>query len=298
MNPKKYLSILLFTLVCAPHGYSQQIFRVSQYLQHNFMFNPAAAGVSKDGTVGLMYKKMWSGMEGGPQTALAYGDYFFEKMNTGAAIVLYNDVTGPTSRSGFDLNAAYAIRFDGDRKLHIGLNAILLQERIDKMQLQEYIPNDPLLAGPGSIITADAGAGVYYASNTFSGGFSVKQLVQSKLNLKKTNTVPEGRLYRHYFLTANYNWKTDEDNVIIPSMMVRFTQNTPATIEVGAILKHKDIFWTGFGWQYKQSFTAYAGVNIKKRYSIGYAFDEYATPLSMFDGGSGAHEIMVRYSLK
>jgi hypothetical protein len=38
-------------------------------------------------------------------------------------------------------------------------------------------------------------------------------------------------------------------------------------------------------------------MHIKNSFSVGYSFDIYKTPLSVFDAGANAHEIMLRYSL-
>ncbi len=289
------LAISLSAFIFTNKTHAQQLFRMSQYVQHNFIYNPAAAGITDSGSIGVTYKKMWNGIEGGPQTTILYADKYFTGLNTGAGFVLYNDVTGFTARSGMDLNMAYALRFSGNRKLQFGLNIQLLQERIDKAAIEKYVPGDPILAGPGSKMTADAGAGIYYASPGLSGGVSVKQIVQSKLGLISAKTDEAGRLYRHYYLTANYNWVVDEANTIIPSMMIRMSEKVPADVELGAIIMHKGLFWTGFGMHQNQDFSAYAGLRIKDKYTIGYAFDQYKTPLSSFDGGAGAHEVSLRY---
>jgi type IX secretion system PorP/SprF family membrane protein len=286
-------SIILFTMHTAN---GQQQFRLSQYMQHNYLFNPAAAGIADNPSVGLTYKKMWSGMDGGPQTTVLYGDSYFSKYKVGAAGVLYHDVTGPTSRSGGEIALSYAVPISDKRKIQFGLSGVLFQERLNKAAIEKYIPGDPILAGPGSWISGDAAAGVYYASPTINIGFSVKQLIQSKLDLIKTPTSIEGRLYRHYYLMGSYNWRTDENNVIIPNFLVKFFENAPVDIEAGARLEHKDLIWIGFNFHYQQDFSAFAGLKINHKYMIGYAYDQYLTPLSIFNPGGNAHEISLRYA--
>jgi len=58
---------------------AQQTFRLSQYMQHNYVFNPAAAGMNDLSSIGVTYKKMWEGIEGGPQTTLLFGDTYLNK---------------------------------------------------------------------------------------------------------------------------------------------------------------------------------------------------------------------------
>jgi hypothetical protein len=39
-----------------------------------------------------------------------------------------------------------------------------------------------------------------------------------------------------------------------------------------------------------------AGVNINKKFTIGYAYDQYTSPISNFDNGASAHEVLIRYN--
>ncbi|HNC39883.1 MAG TPA: type IX secretion system membrane protein PorP/SprF, partial [Chitinophagaceae bacterium] len=63
----------------------------------------------------------------------------------------------------------------------------------------------------------------------------------------------------------------------------------------GARVEHKEIFWWGVALRARQSWMLSAGVHIQKKFTIGYCFDIYSTPLSVYDKGSNAHEIMLRY---
>ena len=289
---------LSFGLLIIHSAFTQQIFRVSQYMQHNYLFNPAAAGAKADPSVGVTYKKMWSGIEGGPQTILMYGDKYFSKQKVGVGVVVYNDVTGPTARSGAEANFSYSIPFNDNRRLMFGLGGVVSQERIDKAEIEKYVPGDPILAGPGSVVTGDASAGVYYKSSTINIGFSAKQLIQSKIDLIKTATALESRHYRHYYLMGSYTWQTDEDNQIIPNFLVKLTAHAPADIEAGCRIEHKKLIWAGFNFHYNQDFSAFAGFCVDKKLSIGYAYDQYKTPLSIFDAGGGSHEVSLMYTFK
>lgn len=287
---------LLLTLCNASKG--QQVFTISQFTQHNFIFNPAAAGANDEASIGATYRKMWAGIDGGPQTTILYGDKYFAKKKVGLAVVLYDDKTGPTSRTGGQVNLSYSIEMQQGRRLMFGLAGTLMQYKLDKQVLAAYIPNDPLLAASENTMKGDAAAGIYYKSPTLNLGVSVQQLVQSKFNYIKTNNNPQGKLYRHLYFMGSYNWKVDEDNVVIPNGFVQYQPNAPVYYSAGVRLEHRDMFWVGGNYHYQQGYSAFAGVKIDHKVSIGYAYDQYNTPLSMFDDGSGAHEISLRYYFK
>jgi type IX secretion system PorP/SprF family membrane protein len=169
---------------------------------------------------------------------------------------LYTDKTGPTSRSGGELNLSYSVKLDGKgTKLMLGLGGQVLQFKVDKDKISEYIPNDPLLASSGSTIKGDANVGVYLHSPKFNVGISAKQLLQPKLNFVKTASNEDGKLYRHYFLVANYNIRTDESNVLVPHVEVRYLPNAPIDYEGGIMLVHKDFLHFGVSAHYRQDYT-------------------------------------------
>ena len=122
---------------------------------------------------------MWAGIDGGPQTTLLYFDKYFEKKKAGLAVVLYDDKTGPTSRSGGQVNLSYSIEMKEGRRLMFGLAGTLMQYKLDKAALAAYI-DDPLIAGASeNTMKGDAAAGIYYKSPTLNFGVSVQQLVQA-----------------------------------------------------------------------------------------------------------------------
>lgn len=295
LNIKTCLLFLFVAFFCSK-AHTQQLFKISNYMDHNFINNPAAVGANGNTTAGVTYRNQWSGIEGGPVTAIIFGDTYFSKMSTGVGIVLYSDKTGPTSRSGGELNLSYSVKLGGDNKrVMFGLGAQVIQFKIDKDKISEAIPNDPLLASSGSSIKADANAGIYFRSDKLNIGFAAKQLIQPKLNFIKTAANPRGKLYRHYMATASYNIRTDEVNVLQPHFEIRFQPNAPVDYEGGLTLYHKDMFHVGGSYHYKQAYTLFAGLKIMHKFSINYAYDVYNNPVGVFETGYAAHEIMLRY---
>jgi type IX secretion system PorP/SprF family membrane protein len=296
MRIKLILSILLVSIYTTG-VHAQQIFKLSHFMQHNFIYNPAASGANDRASIGLTYRSMWSGMPGGPITGIIYGDKYFAKKKIGISAVIYKDETGPTSRSGGNLNLSYSVDFENGKRLMFGLGGQILQFKIDKSDIEQAIPNDPLLASSGTTVKGDADAGIYYKSPTLNVGVSAMQLIQTKLDLIKGTSGEnnQGKLYRHYFLTADYTWQVDEDNVLIPNLLFKYLPNSPTEFEGGVRLEHQKLVWVGFNYHYNQDLSGYLGVNVNNNLSVGYSFDHYTKPLNAFDGGNNAHEIFIKY---
>jgi type IX secretion system PorP/SprF family membrane protein len=289
--------IICFTAIGCITANAQQLYKISNYMQHSFIANPAAVGANGYATIGAAYRSQWQGIDGGPTTAVAFGDTYFSKMNTGLGIVLYSDKTGPTSRTGGELNLSYSVKLDNNnnKRLMIGIGGQLIQFKIDKSKIADAIANDPLLAASGSTLKADANAGIYYRSNTLNMGVSAKQLIQPKLGFIKTSSNPEGRLYRQYNGTISYDIKADDANIIQPHVEIRYQPEAPTDYEGGITLYHKDMFHFGGSYHYKQAYTLYAGLKVLHKFAINYAYEAYTAPVGLFEKGYSAHEIMLRY---
>ncbi len=290
----------LFLLVFSLEAEAQQLHFTSQYLQHNSMYNPGAAGIQNRTFLGLSYRNMWSSFPGNPRTFMLYGDMALEKLNSGIGAYAYRDETGPTSRTGLQLAYSYHINSaNGKNKLGLGLELRALQFAIDKAKLSESLMDDPVIAGSDNKFGIDAGAGVYFTNQKLSVGAAVSQLIQSKLELASVpNSKQGGKLYRHYNMTASYRIQTGDDIFIIPNALVRVIENSPSEFDFGARVDYKDMIWWGLNWRVDQFWSLQAGFKLFDRVGLGYSYDYYLAPISVFNGGSGAHEIGLQFDLK
>jgi len=276
---------------------SQQLHFMSQYLQHNSMYNPAAAGMTKKNMVGVSYRSMWSSFPGNPKTYMIYGDFELKKLKAGIGTYIYRDETGPTSRTGIQLAYSYHIKARNDKsRFGIGLELRGLQYAIDKNKLSASLGNDPVIGSAENKFAVDAGAGLYWTNDKLTAGVAVSQLIQSKLKLADVPNAKEGgKLYRHYNFTANYRLQTGDDIFLIPNAMIRMIENSPSEYDFGARLEYQDKVWWGLNWRVRQFWSLQAGVKILQRVRASYSYDYYVSPIGVFTSGSGAHEVGLQF---
>ena len=276
---------------------SQQLHFMSQYLQHNSMYNPAAAGMTKKNMVGVSYRSMWSSFPGNPKTYMIYGDFELKKLKAGIGTYIYRDETGPTSRTGIQLAYSYHIKARNDKsRFGIGLELRGLQYAIDKNKLSASLGSDPVLGSAENKFAVDAGAGLYWTNDKLTAGVAVSQLIQSKLKLADVPNAKEGgKLYRHYNFTANYRLQTGDDIFLIPNAMIRVIENSPSEFDFGTRLEYQDKVWWGLNWRVRQFWSLQAGVKILQRVRASYSYDYYVSPIGVFTSGSGAHEVGLQF---
>lgn len=293
---KRYI-ILFLCFAAADFASGQQLMTASLYDQHGNLHNPATAGASKHGSIGASYRKMWDGISGGPQTTIVFGSGYLAKAKIGVGGYVYNDVTGPTKRTGAQVALSYHIPLANDATFSMGLEGRFQQFSIDKVKLQQSLGNDPVLAGEDSRFKGDAGFGVAYNGKKLKAGISVSQLIQSKLDFYTGNLTrtEEARLYRHYYLHGSYTFDADGNTKLIPNILFIYLPNAPTEFQGGIRVEHRDVFWWGVALRARQSWMLSAGVKVQKKLTIGYCFDIFNTPLSVYDKGANGHEILLKY---
>lgn len=296
---KSAIYFFLISILVSGTLSAQQLMMASLYDQQGLLHNPAVAGVHRASTFGASYRSMWSGIPGSPKTTLLFGSTSLQSGRIGLGGYLYNDVTGPTKRTGLQTAYAYHIPLKNAAVFSVGLEARFQQFAIDKAALQASLGNDPVLASAENRVKGDAGLGVAYTAKNWQLGASMSQLIQTKLNFYSGNLSrsEEARLYRHYYLHANYSWQADEVTRIIPNLLVIYLPNAPTELQAGVRVEHRDLLWWGLSLRARQSWMLSAGVKLQKKFVIGYCFDIYNTPLSVYDKGANAHELLLRYDL-
>ena len=275
---------------------SQQLHFMSQFLQHNTMYNPAAAGMSNVNKLGFAYRSQWSGFSG-PKTIMQYGDFDLPKYTTGVSYYLYKDETGPTSRTGGQLALSYHVKSANKKnKLGIGLEIRGFQYALDKSKTDGNA-SDPRIIGFKNKFALDAGFGVYFTNEKLSIGAASSQLIGSKLQSTDVpNSTLNGRLYRHYNFTANYKIQTGEDIYVIPFALVRLIENSPTEIDFGAKVDYQDKIWWALDWRVNQFWSVQAGMKLFQRVRASYSYDYYTSPINIYS--DGAHEVGLQFDLK
>ena len=293
----KKIKILLLICGASLSVNAQQIMTSSLYDMHGNLHNPATVGAAQHTSIGASYRAMWDGIEGGPQTTILFGSGYFRNSKVGLGGYFYNDVTGPTRRTGVQAAVSYHIPLNNGGSFSLGLEGRFQQYAIDREKLQASIGNDPVLGAEENRFKGDAGFGISYNGRRFRAGAAVSNLVQSKLDFYSgnLNRTEEGRLYRHYYLHGNYIINPDGETRLVPHLLFVYLPDVPLEVQGGVRVEHNEVFWWGVGLRARQSWMLSAGVKIQKKFTLGYCFDIFQTPLSVYDRGGNGHEVLLKY---
>jgi type IX secretion system PorP/SprF family membrane protein len=294
---KKYI-IAITVLFAGFSATAQQLQTSSVYELQGVLYNPANAGVSKNNFAGVSYRTQWSSISDAPKTGTVFGSFAVPKYKMGISGYLYNDKTGPTSRTGIQISVAKHIKFDNGANLSLGIATTFQQMSINRNKLIDILgASDPAVANADNSFNFDAGFGISYNTERLQLGASVAQLLESKLDFYKgnLNRSQEAKLYRHYYLHGKYTIDLDDQTTITPNLLWIYLPNAPSEFQIGATVEHFNLFWWGVGLRSKSDVMLSAGIRIQKKFSIGYCFDIYNTPISGYQAGANGHEVALKY---
>lgn len=282
----------VITIVFCSMIYAQQEPQYSQYMYNMSTVNPAYA-TAQSGLIstGILYRKQWTGIEGGPQTANVFGNIpMSEKIELSVNYV--NDRIGdaiPVNNDYINVDFAYITRISDQTRLSYGLKAGINNLRIDPSGSD--VASDPAFADNTSTTELNIGAGLYLFTNNFYAGISSPNLLPSDIDI---DGVGVAQTKTHIYGIAGYVFDFVDEVKLKPSMVIKQVLDSPLTFDLSLNSLIYDKFELGASYRYKDSFIALAAFNITQNLKIGYSYDFSVSDLSGYNDGS--HEIVMLFN--
>ncbi len=300
---KRIFGLLLAICFCGSM-YAQQLPQITQYMNNNYAINPAIAGMYDYYQVNTTIRNQWAGVNDAPRTNVIsiYGRH---NKNIGLGGIIYNDVTGPTSRIGSAVSYTYKLSLNKKIDLSFALQGGFTQFKIIKDLQTEHV-NDPLLQGGDVVRTLpDATFGINLSGSNWYFGAALPQLLSSELNLMDDDVAKlydqyssDGKLARHIYILGSYKHNINSLLSLEPNIFVKAVEGAPTQVDFGVKTQYKDLVWLGTNYQVNNDLSSLAillGYNINNRFNIGYS---YGLPTSSYSSYySGSHEFMLGVKL-
>ena len=315
--------LFLFFLLASTYAFSQQKPQYTQYIFNQYLLNPALSGIENYLDFKGGYRKQWAGVSDAPQTSFvsanwALGDhqlwsnaltafpeetgnpmdrnymqnYMSSPSHHGMGVTAVLDKTGPLKRLDANVTYAYHLQLSNNFNLSAGVAAGISNISLDINALNFDTPYDPALSRAlVNQIKPDLSMGLWlYGARVFA-GVSAQQILPQKLSFSADNRYNQGKEVPHFFATAGYKFFVDDDIALIPSVMVKYVQPSPTSVDLNMKLAIKDKIWLGGSYRRNDSFSAMAGFNVGKMVNLTYAYDFTTSDLNQMSNGS--HEIVL-----
>ena len=315
--------IFVFACLITIKTFSQQKPQYTQYIFNQYLLNPALSGIENYIDFKAGYRKQWAGINDAPQTSFvsahwALGDnqlwsnaltsfpeqtgnpmdrnymqnYMSSPSHHGMGVIAVLDKTGPIKRLDANVTYAYHLQLSDKFNLSAGVAAGLSSISLDVNALSFDTPSDPVLnRALINQLKPDLNIGLWLYGARIFAGLSAQQILSQKLSFTGDDTYNTGKQVPHYFATAGYKFFFDDEIAAIPSIMVKYVQPSPISIDLNMKIAFKDKIWVGGSYRKDDSFSAMAGFNIGKMVNLTYAYDFTTSDLNQVSNGS--HEIVL-----
>jgi type IX secretion system PorP/SprF family membrane protein len=276
-------SILILFLLFSAVSFAQQDPLASMYFFNPLQFNAGYAGSRESLNLTAVSRKQWVGFDGSPSTQFVSIHAPIARKRIGLGANLSYDKTG--ARSSFDASAnfAYHMRLNtNDLKLSFGASAGFHQNQYNFNDLYVIDPTDPSIGNNYSSLTPNFGFGLYLYSKQFYAGLSSPRLVEKSIDNNTGNSFAQ----RHLFLALGYVHPINSVIDLKPSLLIRYTDNSPITADVNISAYFYKKFWTGVMYRINESVGLNLGYQLSPTLMIGYAYDFPVNQLVLNQWGS------------
>ncbi|MER2998999.1 PorP/SprF family type IX secretion system membrane protein [Pontibacter populi] len=317
------LTIVLWTIGLV--ATAQQLPHFSQYMLNGYLLNPAMAGVENYADVKIGYRNQWSGVGGAPKSYYATVHTPFNKFNVnktastvpyrgrngskelnhnyksrsmvmpqahhGLGFTALSDKAGALERTDISLTYAYHMPLNKSTMMSVGLTGGFSFYAVDQEGLHLTNPTDPtFMGGDYRRAKPNISAGMLIYTRKYYIGATTSQILQDELS-RETGIPDQDRAFMHYYATGGYKIVVSPDLSVLPSLMVKYVQPAPLSVDANVKVLFQDKVWLGGSYRHKDAAVVLAGVNISNLLQVGYAYDISNSDIGRVSDGS--HEIVV-----
>ena len=284
------LLLVAAVLVSGLSANAQQDPMYNQYIYNAYTINPAEAGARNYGTASMLYRVQWVGIEGAPTTG-SFGLETQVGKGWGLGLNVVDDRIGAASNQTINMAVSYHINLTDRTRMSVGLNGVMNNQRISMSKLKTLIDlNDPALTTNVSSFNPNAGGGLLIYNDRSFFGLAVPRLVEYRLTNKNLVSIDQ---LRHIFIYAGKSFPVGAHLRFKPSVLGKIVSGAPSEVDVNAVINFYNLLDLGVSWRQGDGVGALAGITIKERLTMTYA---YEMPLTQIRYGSAqTHEVMLRY---
>ena len=253
---------------------------LNQYFNNTYLANPAMAGLKEGATVDLAFRSQWNDIPGAPIIQNLTTTYGWERVGVGLNMSI--DKAGLQRQTRILASYAYHLPLTADAKLHFGLSAGFMNQRVD---MQDLIgnPNDGQVGAYNTDHRTyfDGDFGIGLTSNSFNVDFALVNLKNyfKKDNFKLINTPVISA-------SAGYLFNLGE-NVFQPKVAYRSFTEISDIVDVGGqfgVANQQVLFTAMYHTSKAASFGV--GLHYRNKYMINTGYTTQTGSLSGYTAGS------------
>lgn len=265
---KNILGIIVLFL--GVNAFAQQDVVYTMYWNNFSTYNPAATGIGYKHYAALVGQNRWKEFDGATFNALY--NTKFDKINSGFGLDYTYDRFFIETVNSVKLNYSYQIQLKKERLLGLGIAFDMGKSVSDYSKLQKFnVLGSNLPVGEETTYLFDMNIGAFYQGSRVSLGASVVNLLEVDPNYGA----------RHCFVNFSYGIPAGANFEFRPGISYMTGLSALENqIDLNIRTTYKEKYSFGFAYQSSSGndfesrvFAIYAGVDIKKRYRLAYAYN-------------------------
>lgn len=282
----KYAQII-FALVALTNAYGQQTRLTNMYGYNKYSLNPAYAGASGCTEINFSHLNQWVKVDGAPVTNYFSANTSLGKsFGIGANLLL--DKIGMLNYLSASGSVAYGLTFAKNHEMRLGLSGGYFQMRLDPSDAIAFDAGDVIIeGGVQSSKSVSTEAGILYRFKRLEVSFAATQLIETRSKFNYANLDGYG-LKRHYIGYVGYGIVLNKQLSLTPSVLYKGIPKSHQ-FDINADINYNDFIYGGLGYRTGVGLIARIGVNVRKMFFVGYAYEAPMQNIARY--GSGSHEI-------
>ncbi len=286
------LVLLLCTLVVS----AQQDPNYTFYRYNMNLINPAYAGANDGTDIGLNVRSQWASVEGAPETqSVIFGTPMGKNLGVGVSII--NDRTFIEDQTSVALDFSYKLKLNEKNRIYFGFKAGFNSYDANASGLMTYgISQDPSLMNIDGRYNVNFGAGVLLKNEKYFIAFSIPKILTPERLEHDDGIARLGVDRMHMYLAAGYDFRLSDNIVLKPSVLFRYVNASPLSVDATALLELNKRFDIGAAYRLDESISGLLIFKANQWFQIGYAYEAaFESPVRDLDNGT--HEIMLNIKL-
>ena len=188
-----------------------------QYILNQYLYNPAAVGISGEHAINFGLTKQWLGIDGSPSMGvISYENPFHEKMSLGANLI--NSLDGPFNDLSFYATFAYKLELQEEMSIRFGLSAGMDYYNVNTSKFDD--PSDPAIANMTvNEINYLMNFGLSFNWGNLQTGASFPTLIGSPYIFESDDNPSNDDPLNYFILTGNYSLPMGKSWAIDPHIL-------------------------------------------------------------------------------
>lgn len=241
------------------------------------IINPAYVGVDNETIATSALRKQWTGISDAPETeTVSFGTPVGKNIGIGTSVV--TDKTFIEIQTFLGIDLSYKLKLNESSDLYLGIKVGGNFYSINTSGLKTYnINSDPALASINTF-NPNIGVGALLKKDKWYASLSIPKLLSTTKVSNQAGVAVTDLDRSHVYLSGGYDFDLDASLVLKPSIMLRYVDGAPISIDFYTMLQIEKNFGIGAMYRTDKAYAAMSTFRLSKKFVFGYAYEMSTRP--------------------